>query len=87
MDTDGIFQGHPEDPKDPWGICGPDCPTDEETKTWSKDDTVKVTLHYYNPALWVGLQVYGSILLWIFVLGLILTTLMPLLGKVIVLSI
>ena len=64
-----------------WGLCGPDCPTHEETLTWSKDETVKVTLHYNNPALRVGMELYGAILLWIFVLGLILTIFTPILGK------
>ena len=82
VDQDGIFQGNPynfEKPK--WGFCGPDCPTHEETLTWSKDETVKVTLTYSNPALMVGLELYGAILLWIFVLGLILTIFTPILGK------
>ena len=63
------------------GYCGPDCPTHEETLTWSKDETVKVTLQYNNPALRIGLELYGAILLWIFVLGLILTIFTPILGK------
>ena len=81
MDQDGIFQGELIDWSDPWGFCGPDCPTHEETLTWSKDETVKVTLTYSNPALRIGLELYGAILLWIFVLGLILTIFTPILGK------
>ena len=81
VDQDGIFQGDPGDGDDPWGFCGPDCPTHEETLTWSKDETVKVTLTYSNPALRIGLELYGAILLWIFVLGLILTIFTPILGK------
>ena len=58
----------------------------EDTMTWRKDETAKVTLQYSNSALWVGLELYGSILPWIFLLGLVLTTLPPILGKVIVQS-
>ena len=65
----------------PWGFCGPDCPTHEETLTWRKDETVKMTLTYSIPALRIGLELYGYILLWIFVLGLILTIFTPILGK------
>ena len=54
----------------------------EDTMTWRKDETVKVTLHYYNNALWVGLELYGSVIPWMFLLGLILTTVLPVLGKV-----
>ena len=57
------------------------CPAHDETLTWRKDETVKVTLTYSNPALRVGLELYGVILLWIFVLGLILTIFTPILGK------
>ena len=67
-----------------WGTCGPDCAWHEDTISWRKDETVKMTLQYYNHALWVGLEVYGSILLWIFPLGLILTTILPITGKLIV---
>ena len=80
MDKDGIFQGNLNFWEDPWGFCGPDCPTHEETLTWRKDETAKVTLQYSNSALWVGLDLYGSLLLGIFILGLILTT-VPILGK------
>ena len=58
----------------------------EDTMTWRKDETVKVSLQYSNSALWVGLELYGSILPWIFLLGLLLATLPPILGKVIVQS-
>lgn len=56
----------------------------EDTLTWRQDETAKVTLQYSNSALWVGLELYGSLLLGIFNLGLILTTVLPILGKVIV---
>ena len=54
--------------------------------TWRKDDIAKVTLQYFNKALWVGMELYGRILPWIFILGLILTTGLPMTGKVIVQS-
>ena len=82
VDKDGIFQGKPSDWDSTWGYCSPDCPEHEETLTWRKDETAKVTLQYSNSALWVGLELYGSILPWIFLLGLVLTTLPPILGKV-----
>ena len=65
-----------------WGHCGPDCAMHEDTMTWRKDETVKMSLQYSNTALWVGLELYGSILPWIFLLGLVLATLPPILGKV-----
>ena len=83
VDKDGIFQGNPNDLEDPWGFCGPDCPTHEETLTWRKDETAKVTLQYSNSDPWVGLELYGSVIHWIVLLGLILTT-VPILGKGIV---
>ena len=81
VDKDGIYHRTDWSQTGSWGFCGPDCPTDEKTKTWSKDETVKVTLTYSNPALRIGLELYGAILLWIFVLGLILTIFTPILGK------
>ena len=54
----------------------------EDTLTWRKDETVQMTLHYNTNPLWVGLELYGSVLPWIFLLGLILTTVLPILGKV-----
>ena len=84
MDKDGIFQGNPTTWQDPWGFCGPDCPTHEETLTWRKDETAKVTLQYSNSALWwVGVELYDSVVPWIVLLGLFLTT-VPILGKGIV---
>ena len=65
-----------------WGWCGPDCVMHEDTMSWRKDEMMmaKVALQYSNSALWVGLDLYGSLLLGIFILGLILTT-VPILGK------
>ena len=60
-----------------------DCPTHKETLSWKKDETVKMTLQYkYNPALWAGLELYGIILPWIVFIGLILTIILPITGKV-----
>ena len=55
----------------------------EDTFTWRKDKTVKMTVQYnYNPALWAGLELYGIILPWIVFIGLILTIILPITGKV-----
>ena len=50
--------------------------------TWKKDETVKVTLQYNNPAFRAGLELYGIILPWIVFLGLILTVILPMTGRV-----
>ena len=86
LDEDGIFQGSLSDWEDPWGYCDPDCPEHEETLTWRKDETAKVSLQYSNSALWVGLELYGSILLWTFIPGLMLTTFLPILGNIVMRS-
>ena len=66
-----------------WGFCDPICVMSEDTFTWRKDETVKMSLQYYNTALWVGLKLYAYFILpWIFVLGMALTTVLPILGKV-----
>ena len=63
--------------------CGPDCVLQEDTFGWRKDETIKMTFQYiYNPALWAGLELYGIILPWIVFLGLILTIILPITGKV-----
>ena len=82
VDKVGIFHGNPMNWYDFWGFCGPDCLTHEETMTWKKDETVKVTLQYNNPAFWAGLELYGIILPWIVFIGLILTIILPITGKV-----
>ena len=83
MDEDGIFQGKPTNWDDPWGFCDRNCPIHaiHERAGWRKDKTVKMTLQYYNSALWTGLELYGIILPWIIILGLILTTGLPIAGK------
>ena len=66
-----------------FGWCGPDCVLHEDTFTWRKDKTIKMTVQYnYNPALWAGLELYGIILPWIVFIGLILTVILPITGKV-----
>ena len=66
-----------------WGFCGPDCVMHEDSFTWRKDKTIKMTVQYnYNPALWAGLELYGIILPWIVFIGLILTIILPITGKV-----
>ena len=66
-----------------WGFCGSDCVKDEDSFTWRKDKTIKMTVQYnYNPALWAGLELYGIILPWIVFIGLILTIILPITGKV-----
>ena len=75
---------------DPWGYCGPDCPTHEETMTWRKDKMIKMTLHYHDhttDALWAGLNWYAGSLLVVSFYGLLFTTIMPILGKVMVQSV
>ena len=63
--------------------CGPDCVLHEDTFGWRKDKTVKMIVQYnYNPALWAGLELYGIILPWIVFIGLILTVILPITGKV-----
>ena len=63
-------------------LCGVDCQTHEEALTWRTDETFKMTLQYDNKALWVGLELYGHILLWISLIILILTTGVLIAGKV-----
>ena len=65
------------------GWCGSDCRMHEDSFTWRKDKTIKMTVQYnYNPALWAGLELYGIILPWIVFIGLILTVILPITGKV-----
>ena len=64
----------------PWGFCGPDCPTHEETMTWSTDTTVKMTLTYDNTNLLIGLMLYGYLLAGIITCGLVIV-LVPAIGK------
>ena len=75
--TVAVFNGYN------FGWCGPDCVLHEDTFTWRKDKTIKMTVQYnYNPALWAGLELYGIILPWIVFIGLILTIILPITGKV-----
>ena len=66
-----------------WGYCDPNCLTHEETKSWKKDETFKMTLQYKNTVFWPGLELYGYLLASIVLLGLLLTTLLPAIGKLI----
>ena len=87
VDKDGIFQGDPSNWEDSWGYCDVDtrhrtrdCPTHEETLSWRKDETIKMTLQFYNPALWAGLELYGILLSCFFPYTLILTALISAIG-------
>ena len=90
VDKDGISLGNPSNPSKAsslsWGICHPDCPTHEESLTWRKDETVKMTLQYNNPVLWAGLEMYGILLSCFLLYTLILTALISALGKILRLS-
>ena len=86
VDKDGILQGQFLILDDPWGFCGPDCPTHEETVTWNTDETFKMTLTYNNPLLFSGLELYGTLLAGIFICGLMIV-LVPAMGKTTVQSI
>ena len=90
VDKDGISLGNPSNPSRAsslsWGICHPDCPTHEESLTWRKDETVKMTLQYNNPVLWAGLEMYGILLSCFLLYTLILTALISALGKILRLS-
>ena len=71
-----------------WGWCDPDCVLHEDTFSWRKDKKIKMTLHYHTTdALWAGLKWYLWSLLPISFLGLLFTTIMPILGIVMVQSV
>ena len=65
------------------GICGPDCLMHYQLDglNWRKDETVKMTLQYNNPALWTGLEWYGILLACFLLYSLILTALISAIGK------
>ena len=68
-----------------WGYCGPDCRSHEETVTWEKEESIKMTLQYDNTVdLRIGLEIYGYLLSGVVLVGLILTMLIPAMGKIIV---
>ena len=91
MDKDGILTDEEWNSwTGTWGFCDPDCPTHEETLTWRKDKTIKMTLHYHDhttDALWAGLNWYLWSLLVVSFYGLLFTTIMPILGIVMVQSV
>ena len=70
------------------GVCGPNCRTHEEAMSyiWKTDDRFKMTLQYDNPALLTGLQLHVKLLFGILIVGLILTTLLPAIGQIMVQS-
>ena len=53
-----------------WGWCGPDCAMHNESITWTKDVTFKITVQYDNALLFNGLKLYGILLLGICIIGL-----------------
>ena len=60
------------------GVCGSECMSDAETRIWKKADTLKLTLQYDNySVIEIWIKVYGFLLTGIFIIGLILTTLLP----------
>ena len=69
-----------------WGWCSSDCPIHEQNwmkeVTWTKDETVKMTLQYNNPALWIGLEWYGILLTCFLLYSLILTALVSATGTI-----
>ena len=73
-----------------YGGC--ECATHEEVmlNNWRKDKRIKMTLHYHDhttDAVWAGLEWYLWSLIPISFLGLLFTTAMPILGKVMVQSV
>ena len=53
----------------------------EDTFTWKKDATFKMTVQYGNAVLFSGLKMYGILLVGIFTIGLIII-LVPSMGKI-----
>ena len=78
VDENGVETGS-------WGYCGPDCRSHEETVTWEKEESIKMTLQYDNSVnLRTWLKIYGYLLSGVVLVGLILTMLIPAMGKIIV---
>ena len=69
-----------------FGWCGPECVMHEDTFTWRKDATVKMTLQYKFDiaALLTGLEWYGIILTFLLLYSLVLTAFLSAIGKIIV---
>ena len=60
------------------GVCGSECSSNEETRIWKKANTLKLTLQSDNySVIEIWIKVYGFLLTGIFIIGLILTTLLP----------
>ena len=53
-----------------WGWCGPDCAMHNESITWTKDVTFKITVQYGNAVLFNGLKLFGILLVGICIIGL-----------------
>lgn len=66
------------------GICGSECLSHEQTMIWNIAETLKITLQYDNSVIDIGMKVYGYLITGIFIIGLILTTLLPATSKIIV---
>ena len=88
VDQDGIVKrsGANKWSSSTWGWCSSDCPIHEQNwrkeVTWTKDETVKMTLQYYNPVLWAGLEFYGFLLACLLLYSLILTALISATGTI-----
>ena len=80
MDENGIFQGDRMNFNDPWGFCGPECATHQETQIWNADETFKMSLQYDHRVLLLGLELFGILLAGILISGLIIV-LVPAIGK------
>ena len=70
------------------GLCEPDCPTHQKvlSNLWKQDETFKMTLQYENSVLMKGIQLHVKLLFGILIVGLILTTLLPAIRKMMVRS-
>ena len=64
-----------------WGWCGPECAMHNETITWTKDVTFKMTVQYGNAVLVNGLKLYGILLVGISIIGLMIILVLAM-GKI-----
>ena len=76
--TGEVFNGYN------FGWCGPECVMHEDSFTWRKDATVKITLQYNNAALLTRLEWYGIILTCLLLYSLILTAFLSAIGTLFV---
>ena len=63
-------------------ICGPECLSHEQTMIWKMAETLKMTLQFDNSVIKIGMKVYGFLMTGIFIIGLILTIVLPATSKV-----